>query len=243
MSDARTLLRLFTNNFLNLLLLAIPFGWVAHFVHWPPVAVFVLVRCCWRRRCCRSLAAVWLRLPFYAVCIACACICLAVQRYVQALVSVPAVRRLLFKLKGPCACHRPLAASAPAGLLKDDARASLTCGCPRQNLVGLVPLALVLGELTEDLAIRFGEVVGGLLVRAAAAPACPWPRTLSASICALLCMCAIVCCLQRAALAASIQVLQLMLGCAAPACVCASPALASHPSFLGVQGLPRPDDQ
>ena len=34
-----------------------------------------------------------------------------------------------------------------------------------QNLVGLVPLALVLGELTEDLAIRFGDVVGGLLVR------------------------------------------------------------------------------
>ena len=39
--------------------------------------------------------------------------------------------------------------------------------CPRQNLLGLVPLALVLGELTEDLAVRFGEVVGGLLVRCA----------------------------------------------------------------------------
>jgi hypothetical protein len=75
-------------------------------------------------------------------------------------------------------------------------RASLTCGCPRQNLVGLVPLALVLGELTEDLAIRFGEVVGGLLVRAAAAPACPWPPTPSASGCVLLGACASVRCLQ-----------------------------------------------
>lgn len=45
----------------------------------------------------------------------------------------------------------------------------------RQNLVGLVPLALVLGELTEDLAIRFGDVVGGLLVRTAAVPVHPGP--------------------------------------------------------------------
>ena len=36
------------------------------------------------------------------------------------------------------------------------------CHCA-QNIVGLVPLALVLGEVTEDLAIRFGDVVGGLL--------------------------------------------------------------------------------
>ncbi|KAK9819368.1 hypothetical protein WJX81_004642 [Elliptochloris bilobata] len=72
-SDARVLLHLFTSNILNVLLLAIPFGWAAHFAHWPAIAVFVL------------------------------------------------------------------------------------------NLLGLVPLALALGELTEDLAIRFGEVVGGLL--------------------------------------------------------------------------------
>ena len=32
-----------------------------------------------------------------------------------------------------------------------------------QNLVGLIPLALLLGEVTEDLAIRLGETVGGLL--------------------------------------------------------------------------------
>jgi hypothetical protein len=32
-----------------------------------------------------------------------------------------------------------------------------------QNLVGLIPLALLLGEVTEDLALRLGETIGGLL--------------------------------------------------------------------------------
>ena len=32
-----------------------------------------------------------------------------------------------------------------------------------QNFVALIPLALVLGEVTEDLAVRFGDTVGGLL--------------------------------------------------------------------------------
>jgi Ca2+:H+ antiporter len=29
--------------------------------------------------------------------------------------------------------------------------------------VALVPLALILGEVTEDLAVRFGDIIGGLL--------------------------------------------------------------------------------
>ncbi len=37
-----------------------------------------------------------------------------------------------------------------------------------QNFLALVPLALLLGEVTEDLALRFGDVIGGLLVRVAA---------------------------------------------------------------------------
>jgi len=32
-----------------------------------------------------------------------------------------------------------------------------------QNLCALIPLALLLGCVTEDLALRLGEVVGGLL--------------------------------------------------------------------------------
>jgi Ca2+:H+ antiporter len=32
-----------------------------------------------------------------------------------------------------------------------------------QNLCGLIPLALLLGEVTEDLALRLGETIGGLL--------------------------------------------------------------------------------
>ena len=35
--------------------------------------------------------------------------------------------------------------------------------CCLQNFVALIPLALVLGEVTEDLATRFGDVIGGLL--------------------------------------------------------------------------------
>lgn len=36
------------------------------------------------------------------------------------------------------------------------------CPCP-QNFLALIPLALFLGEVTEDLAARFGDTVGGLL--------------------------------------------------------------------------------
>jgi Ca2+:H+ antiporter len=32
-----------------------------------------------------------------------------------------------------------------------------------QNFVGIIPLALILGEVTEDLALRSGEVIGGLV--------------------------------------------------------------------------------
>lgn len=31
------------------------------------------------------------------------------------------------------------------------------------NFLALIPLALILGDITEDLAVRFGDVVGGLI--------------------------------------------------------------------------------
>jgi Ca2+:H+ antiporter len=31
------------------------------------------------------------------------------------------------------------------------------------NFLALIPLALLLGDVTEDLAVRFGDMVGGLL--------------------------------------------------------------------------------
>lgn len=43
-SDAVAIWRLFTGSWMSLLLLAVPFGWIAHFVHWGSVPVFVLVR-------------------------------------------------------------------------------------------------------------------------------------------------------------------------------------------------------
>ncbi len=30
-----------------------------------------------------------------------------------------------------------------------------------QNMISLVPLALILGDVTEDLALRFGNIIGG----------------------------------------------------------------------------------
>lgn len=58
-------------------------------------------------------------------------------------------------------------------------RLLLTCALAptMQNFLALVPLALLLGEVTEDLALRFGDVIGGLLVRVAAicGPACGGP--------------------------------------------------------------------
>jgi calcium/proton exchanger cax len=32
-----------------------------------------------------------------------------------------------------------------------------------QNFMGIIPLALILGEVTEDLALRSGDVIGGLV--------------------------------------------------------------------------------
>eukprot|EP00891_Asterochloris_glomerata_P005670 jgi/Astpho2/5670/e_gw1.00079.101.1_t len=72
-TDLQAYTGLILGSWLNILLLAIPLGWAAHFAHFPAVATFVI------------------------------------------------------------------------------------------NIVALIPLALVLGEITEDLALRFGDVIGGLL--------------------------------------------------------------------------------
>lgn len=32
-----------------------------------------------------------------------------------------------------------------------------------QNFIGIIPLALILGDVTEDLALRCGDVIGGLV--------------------------------------------------------------------------------
>ena len=35
--------RLFTSSWMNIFLLAVPLGWLAYFLHWNAIAVFVLV--------------------------------------------------------------------------------------------------------------------------------------------------------------------------------------------------------
>ena len=42
-------------------------------------------------------------------------------------------------------------------------KSHINCFVLLQNIIGLIPLALILGEITEDLAVRFGPTVGGLL--------------------------------------------------------------------------------
>ena len=42
-SDARAVARLFTSSWMNLFLLAVPLGWLAYFLRWNAIAVFVLV--------------------------------------------------------------------------------------------------------------------------------------------------------------------------------------------------------
>ncbi|KAK9852807.1 hypothetical protein WJX84_009290 [Apatococcus fuscideae] len=73
MTDFRAYYQLVIGSWMNVLLLAVPLGWVAYFLHWGSMAVFLL------------------------------------------------------------------------------------------NFAALIPLALILGEVTEDLALRFGQTIGGLL--------------------------------------------------------------------------------
>ena len=42
-TDAKAVARLFTSSWMNLLLLCVPFGWLAYFLHWDSIAIFVLV--------------------------------------------------------------------------------------------------------------------------------------------------------------------------------------------------------
>lgn len=46
------------------------------------------------------------------------------------------------------------------------------------NFFALVPLALILGDITEDLAVRFGQTIGGLVNatfgNGELAVCCPW---------------------------------------------------------------------
>ena len=49
----------------------------------------------------------------------------------------------------------------PSGL--SEPRGLIQHAVALQNFLSLVPLALLLGEVTEDLAVRFGDTIGGLL--------------------------------------------------------------------------------
>lgn len=45
MTDLRAYYQLIIGSWMNLLLLAVPLGWVAYFLHWGSMAIFLLVWC------------------------------------------------------------------------------------------------------------------------------------------------------------------------------------------------------
>lgn len=51
------------------------------------------------------------------------------------------------------------------------------------NLVSLIPLALILGDVTEDLAEHYGDVVGGLLNATFGNVGCSCPSSAYVSVC------------------------------------------------------------
>jgi Ca2+:H+ antiporter len=106
--DAKAISGLIFSSYLNVLLLVVPFGFLAHFLNWPAGLRFSLVG------------------------------------------TLPSLHTL-------CA-----AAPWPQCSLLDVAVLLIVALCV-QNFVALVPLALLLGEVTEDLALRFGDTIGGLL--------------------------------------------------------------------------------
>ena len=135
-TDSRAILRLFTSSWANLLLLCIPVGYVLGGIDANPNAVFVLVRGRWARRARRARARICSPQNLWC---------------------------------GPSTSERsgaPHAHTAEASPARPPTRGLLTrpAFCHRlQNFLSLLPLALILGEVTEDLAIRFGDAIGGLL--------------------------------------------------------------------------------
>jgi hypothetical protein len=106
--DAKAISGLIFSSYLNVLLLVVPFGFLAHFLNWPAGLRFSLVG------------------------------------------TLPPLHTLCANAPWPQCSHFHV------GILLSIARRV-------QNFVALVPLALLLGEVTEDLALRFGDTIGGLL--------------------------------------------------------------------------------
>ena len=142
-SDVTAIWGLLTSSYLNMLLLSVPLGYTAHALNWAPLLRFSLVST-------RNCAAM------------------------QALVNTTMHRDMPIvssRSDGFLVClelHFDTLAAQTAACIRRNAVCPgrvLTADCtPRaQNFLSLVPLALLLGEVTEDLAVRFGDTIGGLL--------------------------------------------------------------------------------
>ena len=152
-SDAKAVLRLFTSSWMNLLLLTIPFGWLAFFLHWNAIAIFVLVG----------------THPSYSGCMAtrksAQMLCVKGARSYACGVDSGLSRHSRSKKQGDR--HRSVGLRDTERREPQPRMRVQECTdevvCCLQNFIALIPLALVLGEVTEDLATRFGDVIGGLL--------------------------------------------------------------------------------
>ena len=141
--EAFLLLRLLRGSYFSILLVCVPLGLIAGLMQWGPLPEFFLVRCGKGPRGCSSGGPA------------------------DPTGQQDSSQRLLCPLSSattttePCGMKTPLPSSLLCGgpLFP---QACFPCSLP-QNLVALIPLALLLGDITEDLAEHFGDVVGGLL--------------------------------------------------------------------------------
>lgn len=134
-TDAKAVWNMLTSSLLNLMLICMPIGIWAGATGANPTLVFLMV----------GAAHAW---AWHDV-LLCWVMCCAAPK----LAPLWSLRSSCVNAPGPvlpCPCCSP----HPAPLLP---------GPLHQNFLALIPLALFLGEVTEDLALRFGDVVGGLL--------------------------------------------------------------------------------
>ena len=146
-------------------LVLVPLGYIAYKLQWNAIAVFTLVRA-FAPAAAIVLAAAAHSLPACATALSGAsAVCL--RRCGSTAMCLPA--RQHAKPSTHCWLHhqsRHRACCCKVTCLRTMQQPAPLCfqaTCHMQNFCGIIPLALILGDVTEDLALRSGEVIGGLV--------------------------------------------------------------------------------
>ncbi len=146
-ADCAALGGMLTGSRLNILLACVPLGVASELLRWPPLLRFCLVGASLpkpRPHCIPILTGMSMVTCSRDGGIAEPWRCLVIAAVLTRLTCSPA-----------------RVASAHRALLSASMRPASSASV--QNLLALVPLALMLGEVTEDLALRFGTAIGALL--------------------------------------------------------------------------------